>query len=284
MNDIKQFFNDLHRDLSDRHLLLPAIGLIVAIIAVPMLLKSEPAVTPPPAAPAVGEEATEVRSAVLTSDPGIRDYSQRLEALKEKNPFVQQFAEDTGPAEDPGAVSTEGTDVTGSVPDSTPATGATDTGATDTGATDTGGAPVPGSDGAAPTEPTQPDVQTRFFAPRVDVTFGKLGDTKQIDDVRHFDFLPNQKTPVVAFLGLGESADKAVFGVSNEVAETSGEGSCSPHEQDGCDLLILRVGQERMLKLVDGTTYRLKVLDTHFTRIPDPRDDGQSGEEPSTEG
>ncbi len=287
MNDIKQFFNDLHRDLSDRHLLLPAIGLIVAIIAVPMLLKSSPPATPPPVvAPAVDEEATEVRSAVLATDPGIRDYSQRLEALKEKNPFVQQFAGSTGPAAEEGAVSTEGTDVTGTVPDSTPTT-----------ATDTGGTPLPGpggegpdggytgpDDGTAPAAPAEPEIETRFFAPRIDVTFGELGDTKQIDDVRHFDFLPSQKNPVVAFLGLGESADKAVFAVSNEVAETSGEGSCSPHEQDGCDLLILRVGQERMLKLVDGTTFRLKVLDTHFTRIPDPRDDEPSGEEPSTEG
>ena len=130
------------------------------------------------------------------------------------------------------------------------------------------------ADPATPIDPNQSvtEPELRFFAPRVDVTFGELGDTKQIDNVRYFDFLPDEETPVAAFLGLGESADKAVFALSNEVIESSGEGSCSPHNSDGCDLLIMRVGQERMLKLVDGTTYRLELLDTHFTRIPDPRD------------
>lgn len=292
--DLKAFFVGLYRDLEDRHLLLPAIVLLVAIIAVPMVLGAPPAQpSAPPPTPSAGNAAgTAVDAAVLTSNPGLRDYTQRLEALKRKNPFVQQFApepESTGEALDETAA-----DLT------EPATGAsTGTGTTaPTGDTGTGTA-VPGSGGEAPTdtttapeqttptepttsEPTQPQTQTqqRFYAPRVDVTFGELGDTKQYDDVRHFDFLPNEKRPVVAFLGLGESADKAVFAVSNEVAETSGEGSCAPREADGCDLLILRVGEQRMLNLIDGTTYRLKVLDTRYTRIPDPRESsGDAGED-----
>ena len=298
MNDAKQFFRDLYRDLSDRRLLVPAIALAVAILAVPMLLKSSPAATPP-VAPAVAEEdASEVESAVLVADPGIRDYGKRLEALKKKNPFVQQFAD---AAVDPTEAGIP-TDVAGTA-------GATAGTVTDPMAPAPSTAPapttVPGPGGDPPdggytgpttdttTEPTSPtetttdtpsaETQNRFYAPRVDVTFGELGDAKRISDVRHFDFLPNEKRPVVAFLGLGESADKAVFAVSNEVVETAGEGSCSPHEADGCDLLILRVGEQRTFKVETGgaygetLTYRLKLLDTDFRRIPDPRDD-QSGD------
>ena len=302
MNDAKQFFSDLYRDLSDRRLLVPAIALAVAILAVPILLKSSPAATPPPAPAIVDEDASQVESAVLVADPGIRDYSKRLEALKKKNPFVQQFADPPADAAEAGVP----TDVAGTA-GATVGTVPTDPAATGTAAT-TGSAPttsVPGAGGDPPnggytgptteptTEPTAPtdpttettstETQDRFYAPRVDVTFGQLGDAKRIRDVRHFDFLPNEKRPVVAFLGLGESADKAVFAVSNEVVETAGEGSCSPHEADGCDLLILRVGEQRTFKVETGgeygetLTYRLKLLDTHFTRIPDPRDD-DSGE------
>jgi hypothetical protein len=280
-DDTKRFFTDLYRDLVDRHLVLPAVALVVAIIAVPFVLGGGPEPGPgavPVAPVAADADATAVESAVLTEDPGIRDYSQRLAALKQKNPFVQQFSSSSA-ATDPTTAAAE------ALAASNPAAGAGDLTSPTTGdstGTGTGTAtpettttPVTGGDTTptTPTEPTQPAAPppVRFFAPRVDVSFGKLGEAKEIDNVRYFDFLPNEKTPVAAFLGLGESADKAVFAVSNEVVETSGEGSCSPHNADGCDLLIMHIGQERMLKLVDGTTYRLKVLDTHFSRIPDPR-------------
>lgn len=283
---VKQFFTNLYRDLDERHLLLPAIALLVAIVAVPMLLGSSAEPTTPPAAPALTDaDATAVQSAVLVSDPGVRDYTKRLEALKKKNPFVQQFA-------DPEEIAT--LDETASALSS-----GTDTGTATTGATSAEtGASVPGSGAEAPTNlppsggidtttdptvehPVEPEVttETKFYAPRVDVTFGPLGDAEQVDGIRYFDFLPDEDTPVVAFLGLGDSSDTAVFAVSNEVTETSGQGTCAPEEVDGCDLLFLKIGQQRLLKVdtVDGDgygesiTYRLKVLDTRFTRVPDPR-------------
>lgn len=284
--DAKRFFTDLYHDLQDRHLTLPVLLLAVGILAVPFLIGGSAAETvPPPAvAPApLGDDATAVESAVLAEDPGIRDYAERLEELKQKNPFIQQFA---GPETDPTAEaegllggSTE-TEVPGStaVPGGTTDPAAVPPG-TDTG-TDT--APLPDTGGeTVPTDPTQapePETETRFYAPRVDVTFGELGNTKEIDDIRYFEFLPDEKTPVVAFLGLGETAQKAVFAVSNEVVETRGEGSCAPHNAQGCELLTMHIGQERTLKLVDGTTYRMKIRDTHFERIPDPREDPESGE------
>jgi len=87
-----QFLKDIYGDLRDRRLLLPVVGLIVTVVAVPFLLGGDPA--PVPSAPAtanVPSDATEVRSAVLVEQTGIRNYRKRLEALREKNPFKQQF-------------------------------------------------------------------------------------------------------------------------------------------------------------------------------------------------
>ena len=295
-NDAKAFFTGLYHELKDRQMLLPAVALLVAIFAVPMLLGGSPSqpAAPAPTATAASDDATAVRAAVVTADPGIRDYRQRLEALKKKNPFIQQFAPEPESASeqldqtaaDAGATGTGSTPVEGTgppVPGSggeSPANlppagteGSTTTATTPTGSTDTGA-----TGGDTTEQQTQPTVEHRFYAPRVDVTFGELGQAKEYDDLRHFDFLPDEQTPVVAFLGLGESADKAVFAVSNEVTDTSGDGSCVPPHSDGCQFLVLRIGEQRMLSVPDPadpaaapTTYRVKVLDTRYTRIPDPR-------------
>jgi hypothetical protein len=37
-------------------------------------------------------------------------------------------------------------------------------------------------------------------------------------------------------------------------------------------MLTLKVGDERVLKYADGTTYRLKLLGTRVVRVPDPRE------------
>ena len=291
MNDGKKFFNDLYRDLVDRRMLVPVIALLVAIVAVPVLLKSEPPAPAPPAAAAPVEGSEEVSPAVLVSDPGVRDYSKRLSALKKKNPFIQQFAgnDSNGDAPTDTAASLSGGD--------TAATSTTTAGGAATVATGgSGAAPAPttpeSSPAPAPTEPSAPvsgtgsdaaaqvqqTTEIHFLAPTVDVNFGELGDAKELDGVKKFDFLPSDKNPVVAFLGLGSSEDEAVFAISNEVVETSGQGGCSPPGSAGCDLLVLKVGQQRNFKLADGTTFKLKVLGTDFKEVADPRN-GSGGSE-----
>ena len=88
------FIKNLFRDLRDRHLLLPVLALIVALVAVPKLLaKDADPVPPPPAAPsAASDSGDELSSAVLADTAvSVRDYRKRLEDLKSKNPFHQQF-------------------------------------------------------------------------------------------------------------------------------------------------------------------------------------------------
>ena len=94
MKDIRppQFLNDVYRDLRDRHLLLPAIALVVALIAVPVLLKSEDEPVPPAAVVVDRGSDSELTAAVLADNSvSVRNYKKRLAALKSTNPFKPAF-------------------------------------------------------------------------------------------------------------------------------------------------------------------------------------------------
>ena len=45
-------------------------------------------------------------------------------------------------------------------------------------------------------------------------TVGPVGEGKVVEDVRSLEFLPSEKNPVVAFIGLGEGGERAVFSVT----------------------------------------------------------------------
>jgi hypothetical protein len=296
------FLNDFYRDLRDRRLLLPIAGLAVAIVAVPMLIGggSEATAPPPPPAAASGEEA-ELAPAVLATDPGVRDYRERLATLKKTNPFVQKFslpdpeqaalesvADASGSAESGSAsVDSVSTGGGGASSDSS----ITDT-VTDTTVSDGGGDVTTSTDTVTSSEDTTNDANhhkppstiTRFYAGRIDVSVGPQGDAKRLDDVRILDFLPNEKNPVVAFLGLSHGADAAVFSVSRDVVKTEGEGSCSPKPPAGCEYLTLHEGEQRTLSFADGTTYRLRLLHTNVVAVPDPRSQQDANQADSTGG
>ena len=276
-----RFVSDLARDLRDRRLLLPAIALIVALIAVPVLLSSgsEPA-PPPTSSAALGDEATAVESAVVSEGLGIRNYRKRLATLERKDPFRQRYASPTRASvsieggEGGSTTSLSETDVSATATGSGVTDGAkasaTETTTTDTTATETTHVDetVTEIDGQ-PAQSPKPEI--RFYAGRIDVAVGKLGEVKKIRDVRYLDFLPSDKTPVASFISLDGAGDSAVFALSGDVVETSGDGRCAPKAVDGCQFLTLGIGEQRTLKLADGTTYRLKLLDAHVVRIPDPR-------------
>jgi hypothetical protein len=290
------FLNDLYRDLRDRRLLLPMAALAVAIVAVPMLIGgSSEATTPPPLASPVDADGAEVASAVLTSDPGVRDYRKRLAKLKESNPFAQKFAlpdpEKTA-LESVGGSSESVDSASGGSVSTSVSGGGSDTTVTDT-VTDTSTSTSSGSSSSV-TETTQttettsepsddgnqPKPEVRFYAGTIDVTVGPLGDAKRIDNVRALDLLPSDKAPVAAFLGLAKGGDGAVFSVSRDATETDGDGSCAPKKPAPCQFVTLATGDQQTFTLADGTTFRLRLLRTHIVRVPDPR--AQQGADQAT--
>ena len=91
---IQKFFGDIVYDLRSRNLLLPAIALIAAIVAAPILISksgssSEP-VSSPPSLDQTGASAhPENEAAVVAYHPaGLRNYKRRLNELAKKNPFT----------------------------------------------------------------------------------------------------------------------------------------------------------------------------------------------------
>ena len=85
---------NVYRDLRDRRLLSIAIVLVVAIVAVPFLIKGEDESAPPPLAgdagrPVPGAEILD--AAVLTEQPVLRDFRKRLDRYRTRNPFKQQL-------------------------------------------------------------------------------------------------------------------------------------------------------------------------------------------------
>jgi hypothetical protein len=282
MNRVKapKILSDIVSDLRDRHLLLPAIALVVALVAIPVLLSSESEPVPPPPAAglaASGDAATQLESAVISDTSGVRNYRKRLKLARSQNPFKQQFATPTkasvsiqdsttdapsgggGSSVDAGEVSA----------DSASATESSVTEATTTDETTLNEQTTNETNTTIDEQQVKP--QTRFYAGRVDVAIGKLGDVKEIDDVRYLDFLPSDREPVVSFISLDGAGKSAVFALSRDIVSTSGDGTCTPKEVDGCEMLTLKVGDERLLKYADGTTFRLKLLETRLVRVPDPR-------------
>ncbi len=285
-----RFLNDIYRDLRDRHLLVPAVALIVALIAVPVLLRKPAEVVPPAAVPAVSSNSSAVTSAVLVDDTvDVRDYRKRLAKLKSKNPFEQHFGVDQGVSGNGGGSGDQATttdtgtelpaapDDTGAAPAPAPTAPADTSPSPDV----SGGAPTdtgsPGDTAAEPddTKPVQPEV--RFYAGRVDVTVGPIGKGKDIDNVKYLTFLPDDDAPIAAFIGLtgrGEG-EGAVFALTSLAEVGKGDGRCAQQKPAPCQFLTLKPGESRYIKY-EGKTYRLNVRATDIVRVPDPR--GQSAD------
>jgi hypothetical protein len=250
--------NDLYRDLRDRRLLIPAVALVAALIAVPVLLSTDSPPAPPPAPPPPSE-ATAAQPAVLAQTVGIRDYRKRLEALKSKNPFKQKFAL---PTPESVALADQGSTTAAGTPAASTVAGDTST-ASSSGSTSTSTQPVePVSGGGTGPARVRVEQTTKLITRRIDVAVGPLGETKQVKNVRALDFLPSNDAPIVAFLGVSEDAKRASFAVSADVVFSDGDGSCVP---DPCQFLTLKRGGQRYLHYrpegePEEIIYRLRLL------------------------
>ena len=259
-----QLLTDLYRDLRDRRLLVPAVALVVALIAVPMALSRSSA--PSPAAPATAPAAsppdreTAAEPAVLTRQLGVTDYRRRLQRIKRKNPFRQQFTL-------PEVTSNvEQSSVTGP---SSVVSGATSSGGGSTSTSSTVQTASTSSTSPEPTTPTSPSSGPSDAAPkpttevilrRIDVKVGPQGDLVKKTGVEQLQMLPSSTTPVVIFLGTSESGRRAFFLVSSDVTAVSGDGACLATTPT-CQFLTLKAGDAASFDYAPDTlTYKLKLL------------------------
>jgi hypothetical protein len=292
------FLTSLYRDMRDRRLLIPVAVLLVAIVAVPLVLRKPAEPAPPVAAtPAPSADATAVTTAVLVdSNVDVREYQKRLAKLKSKNPFDVRFTvtgQSTGTANSGSGTGGAASDVANpSDPSAGTATGPASPAPTGSGSTSTdvgSGTPTDtttpdtSGDTTTPDTPVQPEI--RFFAGRVDVSVGPLGKAKDLDNVKYLTFLPDDSAPIAAFVGLTGSgrSESAVFAITSQAAVLDGDGTCAPHKPDPCQFLTLKPGEQRYIRYADKT-YRLKVRDTHVVEVKDPNDASNQGDNSVTDG
>lgn len=261
---------NVYRDLRDRHLLLPAIALLAALVAVPVLLKSDPA--PPPAAPpaALAGDATAVEPAVLAEQlGGVRNYRERLAALKQKNPFKQQYliptpkgetVESVGSSQESETITSGGGAVTGG---SEPVIGSGDAGST------VGGPPASRGPSGPPQTKVVKEPKPYLYSPRVDVVIAHGGERKKYESVKPGQLLPDRKTPIAMFFSAPNSLKSARFVLSSDVGATSGDGHCAP-SADKCEFLKLGLRDKRVLEYgEDAEKYSIMLTKVRRARIDD---------------
>lgn len=277
------FFKNLYRDLQDRHLLLPALALLVALVAVPKLLAKDAETPPPPPAPAAQTDASEISSAVLADNQvSVRDYRKRLDELKTKNPFKQQLTQPVGGTTGTtGAVGPTSTDTgagtptdTGATPTPTPTP--PDTGVITPPTTGTTGTTGPdgsgngngngnGTHGGDGNNPAGPDIKVvnHLYTRRVDLLIGPEGNPKVKTNVMPMTTLPDDANPLAAYLGTDEKGKRAAFVVSKDVTLIGGDGACVPSPEN-CLFITLEKGETATLTVgdpnTDGQTYELRLV------------------------
>ncbi len=260
------FVTDTYRDMRDRRMLIPAVVLLLAILAVPFVLSSPEPPAPTPPAVETNDDALAASAAVLAeADPGIRDYRERLAALKVKDPFSEKLAGD--PASEESSV---GELAEPSVP---VGSGAGDTGVpVDAGSDTTGGgftsAPTTSGSTSSGGDP-EPDLF--FYETWIDVQVGRTGDTKLVQNIKPGDKLPSGSRPLVMFLSASAQNGHADFYVSRDITGTNGDGKCTGRG-DECEFLRLEDGQTQYFRYgPNNERYALRVTDI-FDKIIERRE------------
>lgn len=267
---------NLYRDLRDRHLLIPAIVLVVALVAVPMLMRTDPAAQPAAATPVLPEDATAVEPAVLAEQlGGVRDYRKRLDALKQKNPFDQQYLIPTPKGESVESVESTSVGDTSSGGTSTGgATGVTDPGtssSTSTTSVDTGPPTTTPPDDGDDSNGSSGD--KRFYDFRIDVVIAHDGKRKKYEAVRMGQLLPDRSTPIAMYMATPPSMEWARFVLSGDVGATEGDGHCAP-SANNCEFLKLAVDEKRVLEYgPEAEKYSITVTEIRRVLIEGKKND-----------
>ncbi len=221
------------RFLLQRRLWPVAVLLIVAAVAVPTLLASEPTAAPaPPAAAVKSDTASVLATEPIVARAGDGDRSGRRRVLgASKNPFKPKATPTPTPA--PVRVTDTGA--------AAPVTGST--GSSSGGSpTDTTSPAAPGT--TAPTTPTTPATpKKKYELNELTVRFGPSDAASQPPrkDVKRLQALPSNDLPVLIYLGVLADKKTAVFLVDSGIV-AQGDGTCRP-SRTTCETIQVKEGE-----------------------------------------
>ena len=264
------FLSDLWADLREKRLWPVALLLLVALVAVPVVLAkpdAEPA--PPPPAPPSQQSEAESALKVIAAANDVGEGSP-LNLFDKENPFrppnnalaqpdQADGAADTTAGPDQGAdTAGEAIGEAGEVAPPPGSGGGTTTGGGTTGGGTTGGGTT---GGGTPSKPT-----TKRFTYVIDLTFDDGERTRRIEGMERLEMLPNEKAPLLLFLGVDAKASNAVFLVDSRV-QVNGEGRCRP-ARDECSFLYLRPGSQAVIDDPEsGKSYTLQIREIRRVEI-----------------
>jgi hypothetical protein len=267
------FLLDIWHDLREKRLWPVAVGLLVATIAVPVVLFKPTAGAPQNQAPVAGDTAA---LPVVALDQSSIDNSV-LGTFDATNPFASKKDKISGPAT--GTTGAAGVAASGSTPLGDSLFGGS-SGSSGGGTAGGSGGTVPGSSGGS-------GGGTRYFTYTVDVTFGPRGKTEKYGQVDTLHLLPDDKNPIVSFMGMADGAKTAVFFVVDPAMQADGEGECNPTPED-CRFVYLKVDDaqdEQTLTSSEGLveyTLRLDAIHIKYLSEGDATGDTTPDKAPDT--
>ncbi|WP_205697989.1 hypothetical protein [Conexibacter sp. SYSU D00693] len=267
-------------DLVEKKLWPIAVLLVVALVAMPVLLRGgdEPtAAVPPPAAATVDDDALATAGAAggvqVTLEGDAKVKSTRKGRLRD--PFVQQGGD--APADD-AAGSTAGTAAgagaatgagaaagAGATAGATPSIPELPSSGDGAGSGDSGASTGSDSAPSPPSTPSTPSSSGDDEDDRADVVLRwgeRGGELKRIEDPSRLRAIPNSGFPLVVYAGK-RSDGKAVRFVVNALTHVSNDGRCRP-DRSNCRTLEVREGGTAIIEIARSSTetesYRLEVV------------------------
>ena len=241
------FVTNILQELRDRKLWPIAVGLIVALVAVPVLLsKNAPTnlVTPEPGGGLPYSSGTALPAISVKTVPG----DSKL-AGRGRNPFTPQRV---GTVKTTAVVASAPTTITGASSGVAGATGGSSTtgssGASSSTTISASPTPPPATTPTTPTtsppSPPKPGpaglTATQSYQVSLAITT-QGGDLNTLDPLERLTILPNQKQPLLTELGVLQGGKQVVF-VVEPGAVVSGAGTCTPGPID-CEIVELAPGQ-----------------------------------------
>jgi hypothetical protein len=243
------FVRNLLSDLVARRLWPVAVGLLAALVAVPVLLAGDVSAPPAPQASAQPGTGSSPLVSVASDEPiGGRTPIGR-------NPFRQKDVA-------PPAQSSSG------VGPST-GTGSADAGGTGAGLDLTGGLPALDDVDLVPVdgdETTAPKTAGRESY-RVDIRFGRDGSLTARNDVPRLSPLPSAEDPFFVFMGVLADGETALFLVSSD-AEATGDGTCKPTPEN-CERIEMQAGESEFFDVTtpDGAVVQYQLDLVRVARV-----------------
>lgn len=255
-----KLLRDLGHDLVDKRLWPLAALLVIALIAIPVVLKSSPAPVSGKTAPGTTSSAASGPADLVSAVALDRPERSRLRLGSPRDVFSQPFKSGTTPTATGSGTATptgggSSSQASGGSSPSTSASGSA--GGTGSASTGDAGTPSTGDSGSSGGEQPASGTPTWTF----DGRFGPIDAMKALKAVPVGKGVPSNEEPLLIFAGVSKDGKRAIFLPSSDaVPEADGDGECSP-SPEACRTLTLEIGGNQVFDVASQGGLQQYVLE-----------------------